>query len=262
MQALEQHQSTYLSTSAWRSKPWKTQPKRPFDQVFDFFALAPGLFGQADEIKDLNSHSALNKILEIVARCWEVDAGLERFYAELEAITLGPLYWPELSKEKSPADDEDLGKVFPIAFHFLNLSTADTLMFYWATLLMLWSGLCLLYQAIPDLDLNCQEIDCSCTLCKDKTIEGGNAHIRRFDMTQLPPLNHRSDFVSVAWNICQSVEYCMQDSMLGLGPASVTAPLQIVIETLKEIPGYGREVFWAKEVLDRVTRRGLRILKY
>lgn len=262
LQALERHQSTYLSTPAWTSKPWATQSKRPFDRVFDFFALAPEIFKQADRLKDLNPHDALHQILEIVDQCWKIDTELERFYIELEGSTLDPLYWAKLSRETNPADDAKLGKVFPVAFHFRNLKMAGTLMFYWATLLMLWSGLFHLYQAISNLDLNCQAIDCCCVSFKDKTHNSGNSYIRNFNMSQLPQLDHRSDFASMAWKICQSVEYCMHESMLGLGPALVAAPLQIVIDTLKEHPGYGREVSWAKSALARVTGRGLRILRY
>ncbi|KAL2051293.1 hypothetical protein ABVK25_008345 [Lepraria finkii] len=107
-----------------------------------------------------------------------------------------------------------------------------------------------------------QAIDCCCVSFKDKTHNNGNSYIRNFNMSQLPQLDHRSDFASMAWKICQSVEYCMHESMLGHGPALVAAPLQIVIDTLKEHPGYGREVSWAKSALARVTGRGLRILRY
>ena len=264
LQALDRHQSTYLSTPVWLSRPWATHPKCPIDQVFDFCSLAPEIFAQADKLDGLKPHDSLHEILKLVDRCWEIDAALEKFYIAFENSTLGPLYWPKLSKGNSLVDDDmELGRVFPVAFHFLNLTMSNTLMFYWATLLMLWSGLFRLYQAISTLDLNCKEIDCYCIACKDKTPDGGSdTHTHKFNMSQLPPLGHRLDFPSVAWNICQSVEYCMQESMLGLGPFSTAAPLAIVIETFKDIPKYGREVAWAKAALTRVTERGLRILKY
>ena len=202
-------------------------------------------------------------MLKLVDRCWQIDVGLEQFYTELESSTLGPLYWPKLSLEKSPVDDAELGKVFPVAFHFLNLKISSTLIFYWATLLMLWSGLFQLYRAISALNLDCQEIGCCCVSCKDKKSDsGGGTHIHKFDMSRLPPLGHRLDFPSAAWNVCQSVEYCMQESMLSFGPYSVAAPLAIVIDTLKDIPRYGRELSWAKAALARVTEKGLRLLQY
>ena len=263
LQALGRHQSTYLSTPAWLSKPWLTHPKRPIDQVFDFFSLAPEIFKQADKIDGLSPHDALHEILEVIGRCWKIDAAVEQFYADFESKMLGPLYWPELSREISSVDDVELGKVFPVAFHFLNLKMATALMFYWATLLMLRSGLCRLYQAIPTLDLSCREIACCCISCKDKTPnDDSHTHAHKFSMSQPPPLDHCSDFPSMAWNICQSVEYCMQESMLGLGPASVSAPLTIVNDTLKALPGYRREVSWAEAAITKVTERGLRMLKY
>ena len=263
LEALGRHQSTYLSTSAWLSIPWATHPKCPLDQIFDFVSLAPEIFQHADTLTHLKPHDSLHEILKLIDRCWEIDAALERFYRSFESSTLGPLYWPKLSRETSSADDAELGRVFPVAFEFLNLRMSNTLMFYWATLLMLWSGLFQLYQAIAALELNCREINCYCVTCKEKTPDSGkDTHTHKFNMSQLPPLGHRLDFPSMAWNICQSVEYCMQDSMLGLGPLAAAAPLVLVIDTLKNIPKYGREVAWAKAAVARVTERGLRILKY
>jgi hypothetical protein len=56
------------------------------------------------------------------------------------------------------------------------------------------------------------------------------------DISNLPPLEHRADWPESAANkICQSVEYCMQDEMLALGPASTVPPLMVVVESLKVV---------------------------
>jgi hypothetical protein len=70
-------------------------------------------------------------ILGLVDRCWKVDSQLREFYTNLEEETLGPLYWPELSTEIEGVDTEmKLGKVFPVAFKFLDLHIAHLCLVY------------------------------------------------------------------------------------------------------------------------------------
>lgn len=240
-------------------------PKSRIDEIFDLCSLAPGIFEEADKLGGLPSHESLHKMLKMVNRCWKIDADLERFFSKLEANTLGPLYWPELSKGIGSVEDDEFGKVFPVAFHFLNLRMSYTVMFYWGTALILWSGLCQLYQAIYQLDLNCREIDCFCLSCDGKMpgVEGNtDSHLHKFDLSKLPSLGHRANFPSLARNICQSVEYCMQESMGQFGAFSAAAPLAIALENLKTLPGCSREAAWAQAAMTKIVGRGLRILKY
>jgi hypothetical protein len=56
------------------------------------------------------------------------------------------------------------------------------------------------------------------------------------DVSKLRPLEHRPDWPhSVATSICQATEYCMQEEMLALGPASLAPPIMIVAENLKTV---------------------------
>jgi hypothetical protein len=257
--------------------PWKHSTKGPFNQVLDFLSRAPDILRQADKLKDLKSYDLLLTSLKIVDLCWKLDADLQRFYDHLELSTSGPLYWPKLSTEGNPADDPEQGKVFPVAFHFSNLRMANAVMLYWATCLMLWSGLSQLYNLIPTILIDRQTIDYAADpFCyappndlnygtiSDYENSPRSLNSIRFDMTRLPPLDYRVDFMPMVRNICQSVEYCMQDEMLGLGPSSISAPLNIVIEHLKDHPKYmySRELPWARAALNRVRKGGLRILGY
>jgi hypothetical protein len=57
-----------------------------------------------------------------------------------------------------------------------------------------------------------------------------------FDVSDLRPLEHRLDWSnSAAKSICQATEYCMQEEMLALGPASLAPPIMIVAENLKMV---------------------------
>ena len=262
IEALKHHQSTYLTDPRWTLKPWANEKKRPFDRLFDYFALAPELFKQGDQLDKLDLWSSLKKTVNMIDRCFEIDAGVERFFQEFVTSSTKPLFWPEFSQVSYDVSDADSGKVFPVVFHFADLRTANTVMYYWSTLLMLWSGLCQLYGHISNLSsrgvnvgrLYSTESENDPVLCENDLHQSATSRI--------PPLGHRTDFASIAWNICQSVEYCMQDKMLGIGPQSVTVPLQIVVETMKTVPIYSRQVLWAESVLENIRGKGMRILKY
>ena len=221
--------------------------------------VAPGIFKQADRLGKIDLWSSLQETLKIIDQCWEVDAALGRFYEEYTANLPDRLYWLKLSKTSDGLGEE---KVFPVAFHFIDLRTANTLMYYWSTLLMLWSGLCRLYQHISNLDSQGFSIYNMHVSGSEDDRSPSESTLPRPTADRLPLLVHRTDFASVAWNICQSVEYCMQEDMLDFGPQSVAVPLQIVVETLRGIPTYSRQLLWAEKVLEQVTRRGIRILKY
>lgn len=220
------------------------------------------------------------------------------FYEQFEKSSLGPLYWPEFAKPLTHrkkgqndngydyADDDDDDdawnniSLFPISLHFPNLGTARTIILYWATLTMLWSGLYQLYGLIyalketildpnsnseherEDHNTNTPPPPTPSATKFDSNTNDTDAENLTFQITHLPPLDdHRRDFASMARNVCQSVEYCMQEEMLGLGPIILPAPLGIVIDTMKGYESFAKEVRWARRVMRRISEGGLRILE-
>jgi hypothetical protein len=210
--------------------------------------------------------------LEMIDQCWKLDAKMQRWYKDLESSTPGPLYWPQFSKQESPTDDPELGKLFPVAFHFPSLFTASTIMMYWTAQVMVWSMLARAYGKVPTVldygtissqpqkrSLNWRaEVICS---CEEPTRSVCFKHV---DISQLPPLEHRVDWArSAARNLFQSVEYCMQDEMLVVGPQLVAPLVAIVLDCLVKEPGdWSRETLWAKEIGEMVDVRGQRLIKY
>ena len=259
LQALERHAPTFLTQDEWVTVPWKTQPRTLSDQLWDHLALAPGIFATTDRTNSMTPVGVLTAVLNIIDICWKMDADLQDFYFALEASIPGPLYWPRLSTMSNAADDEVNGRVFPVAFDFFNLRMAMTLMLYWGTLMMMYNGLVLLYGVLQTMPVTRQavletknahplllkaipecEADCICN---------GSGCLALFDMMKIPPLGKRADIRTPARNVCQSVEFCMQPSMLDLGPSSVVTPLSIVVDTIQRDPACMREVMWGKNVL-------------
>lgn len=256
--ALERHQPTYLSSPEWTTLPWSGVTKTPFDKLVDFLSIAPDIFRQVDELQNISPQSFLGELLPIIKRCWQLDADVEAFYRDLQESYVGPLYWPEFATQASHLDDSNTGKLFPIAFKFNDLTTANTLMLYWALSTMLWSGMYQLYALVESIMPAVQnaELETEAPLPTDDIVNSIILSIKK-----LPPLEHRADFIVVARNVCQSVEYCRQESLLGFGLLTVPALLSIVIETLKPYPQYQQEVLWGNDMMRKIRDGGLRILQ-
>ena len=241
LNALEDHRTTYLSDPTWLTVPWKQTGKTHFDELLDIVSVAPAIFSRVDQFDFLEPQEKLPAALAVIEVCWKVDARLQGFYDRFESSTLGPLYWPEHSKESASQDDHGERALFPIAYQFPDVQIAKTLVLYWSVATMLWTGMTRLYHLSSALS-------CSSGISL-------SSH-------SLPSLQHRSDFMVPARNVFQSVEFLMQDRMLGLGPQSIVAPLSIVVETIRDFPEYAREVTWADFVMDEIRGRGLQILRY
>jgi hypothetical protein len=267
--AISYRRSTYMSRPEWLEVPFRGHPKTPFHQLLDIVAALPNAIEQGYQIRGSDPTSRLLAIQGVIESCWEIDAKLRQFFEELERASLGPLYWPELSKEDNPADDAQLGKVFPVAFYFSNPRMAHICMLYWAALVILWSGLSYTYKITANLRrivTECRDSNC----CEDPTNEttcSSSAKARKLrsaisKINNLPPLEHRQDVVSISRNICQSVEYCMQDELQGLGPGLAYFPLKVAVETFNDYPDCSRELLWAKAAMEKVSGSSLRLLKF
>lgn len=240
--AMENHSPTYLAEPAWMQMPWAESAKRPFDRVVDCLAHAPEILKETDKLRHLRPMEQLVLANKVVSQCWDLDWALQKCYEELQLAAIGPLYWPTLSRNEDPTGVGGQGKLFPVAYEFPDVQTASTLMMYWASVVMLWSGLCNLYQLID-------------SIINHESTEERQSH-------DLPSLEHRTDFLSTAWHVCRSVEYCMQKEMMTLGTLVASTPLAIVLETLRDHPHCRREVAWMRAAMDQLRDRGLRFFEY
>jgi hypothetical protein len=243
------------------------------DEVLDRTAALANLFVEGFDIEGLESTRLLLAALKIVDRCWKIEAELRQLFTDLENGNPGPLYWPELSTAVNPADDAELGKVFPVAFHFPNLQTAFTCMIYWASLILLWAVLSHVYQLLGTLKVHNTATDSPADTCCHGcagdcsghdacSCEGNPQHTTQFDMSQLLPVDPRIDVLAASRNICQSLEYCMQKEMKGLGPTITVIPLMAVMDILPNFPHCSRELAWAKAQSEKFGEKGLRLMKY
>ncbi|KAF2100490.1 hypothetical protein NA57DRAFT_74097 [Rhizodiscina lignyota] len=257
MGALESliRKNTYLSRPSWKTIPFSAIPKSPFDRVIDIYLEAPAMFALADELVKITSpYEQFKKATNLAELSWDLDRALNEFYDDLKASANGPLYWPVFSTTSEKVKDlerEEEPDIFPVQYEFIDGRVGGTVMFYWAICLIHHSGMCQLYKLLDELR------PLVIAAMKESEDSGGENETIKLEQ---PPLEHRKDFVEIARNICQGVEFCIQDD---LGQSVVTSPLNIVINILCQWPGlYDREIEWARRALDRLEQRGVAIVKY
>ncbi|EXJ80167.1 hypothetical protein A1O1_08309 [Capronia coronata CBS 617.96] len=258
--ALDTQQSTFLSDSVWQKVPWRKNPKTVFDQVYDFVIIAPELHRQGAMLKYMDPGDQLRLATEMIAKCWKMDGDLASFYDRLVKSHTGPLYWPQLACGYILDEDKDDELIFPVAFHFANLSVASTVLVFWACQAMLWQGMIQLYRLMDELRDTLRNSSNNDAYGKNaELMSEPQADTKCFD---LPALEHRADFAAPARNIFQSVEYCLMDEMKDHGPKTIAASLRIAMEILRPHAPYRREMLWAEEAMAKIQARSLRLLVY
>lgn len=191
----------------------------------------------------------LQECLNLLNVCLHINRELEKLYNDLEASADGPLYWP--ANEKTGKPESEIDHPVPIEIHFIDIRIGTTLIFYWATQLILRSGLAQLYYLAEKLKNHvCYGTVCAC----HSQTKPPTPHT-----SDLLPLEHLADYDTMARNVLWSAEFCMQDD---LGLPVLTCPLNIVIQVLTQWPGYEREIWWARQLLQKVRERGVKIMEY
>jgi hypothetical protein len=187
-----------------------------------------------------------------------MESELQSVYDSVEMSHKGPVFWPELARNKGLHGDAEDGMLFPVAFHFPNLSIANTVLIYWAVQVILWHGMWQLYGLITELQLYFT----AAAKVEDGDGSAESVHNAVSTLFKFPPLEHRADFAGPCRSIFQSVEYGLQENMLDQGPKSVAGPLRIAYETLRLYPQFQQEVAWAERAQGMVEERSLRLLTY
>lgn len=270
---MESKKTSYLADSKWIHTPWKTARKSSFDRLLDILAAGTNLMEESSHLENICPDHLLESTLKMIGRCWKLDAELETFYEDLENEVSGPLYWPEFCKPGSPTNDDETCMLFPVSFWYANLGVAYTCIVYWTVCIILWSGMVALYTVIDQISGANRAIQTPaehrspskrCPICTNSLLLPPislSLVADTMDPERLPELSYRADLLTPAHNICQSVEYFMQEEMMVQGPAMAVMPLSVIIETFKHQPIFCKEVAWARRMLERVQQRGVRIVQ-
>lgn len=246
--------------------PWQRYEKSTYHEFLDVMAQLPdviadgyaliGSLGQMTGTEVIDPMSILTKALEIINRAWQVDAKFRAFYTALERENPGQLYWPELSAGIITTDDEEeLGKVFPVAFQFLSIKYAHICVLFWASTAILWAGMSYMYKVIAGFQStpSPQTPDTAST-------ESGSSSQPGFSMDLLPPLEYRTDLSIPAKKICQTVEFTIRHEDQSPWATRAVFPLKVCIEAFHDTPGCEREMRWSIAAMKKLLGTGVRIL--
>ena len=208
----------------------------------DILAVIPALLEQADTILTLPLIDHARLVHTLIQEYWSLDHRLKALQHELEPHGGDAMYWPRLATMNNPADDDVLGKVFPVIYHFPDIRTANTFMLYWSAVAMVWSGLAGLYQYMSkQLSHDATAVAlCEC----------------------LPDVGERKHWGRMASQACQCVEYCIKEPTSGSALMSIVAPLGILGGYLETDLRYRREAEWVRGVHTAMAKRGLRLLEH
>jgi hypothetical protein len=262
-QSIVQRSSSILADHDWRHMPWPSR-KAPFDEVVDFILEAPKFMAQSDSINMLTSpQSILAASLKTISATQDFNTRLMKWYAGFSASHPGGLYHARLSTRESCSDNPELGKVFPVAYHFPSLPIAQTMLYFWMCQVIAHAHLCSQYakleRLMKTLEPIAADIPCLCSGVTDAYRPG--VCLRHFEVRSLVPLGHFAEWPSsVAYNICQSIDYCLQHSNKVYGPATSLPALALVREHWKRSDGeWAREISWVNDTIRLIASKDYRI---
>jgi hypothetical protein len=176
--SLNTHEKSFLAEPDWRFRPFVNSPRGIYDDLMDILLEIPELLSvddKADAItktgdilavkSDVKRLELLGYRLEIVRLGWQLEAMLEDWRMRFDANLTGPLFHPELAKEKSKTDDERKGKLFPVTFYFSAFILGHAMTLYWAATCMVWTALGFIYEKLEQLEAGLggrESTPCSC----------------------------------------------------------------------------------------------------
>jgi hypothetical protein len=252
--SLTHRRETFLSLPEWVERPWKVSPKTLLDELLDPLFDVPAIYQQSDEL----SHETDQILLQdgfrsIIAKCLKVEYALRSLYENFEKSASGPLYWPELSTLESPLDDTSSGKVFPVSFHFPAFFVAQVSTTYWSGMMAVHHQLMYAYNKLAAIESSTTSSSINDVLLRQTSAGNGIYSVVPSDLRSR---EHSDKWKSMVKNICQSVEYYLQDKMGWPGPISILPLLGGCKSCLESIPeDWSREIGWITETIGRVVKK-------
>ncbi|RLL94673.1 hypothetical protein CFD26_102689 [Aspergillus turcosus] len=246
----------YICDAAWCRDPWALRPKGMAGRIADCLAAMPSILQRYDRLSSLRRKEVLDSTYRLVEECLRIDRTLQDIYEDIRVQVDGPLYWPVLSPSfKDGVHGQDL---FPVIYHFPNLKTASMLMLYWASKALLWATLSNLHDVIqlqghsitaPIVEVTSEKHDASPNSDEVISIERDS------------PALHDRQYMSMACNVCQSLEFCLQEDMSLLGTLASSVPVILAIWAIRYRHNDEAELAWLIGASQKM-RQGLRMWDY
>lgn len=212
----------------------------------------PVLLANADTINLIvDPRSILEVSLATNSNARDLDTRLCQWFDRISAAVPGELYHARLSTQENRTDDTELGKVFPVAFDFPSIFVAQSLLYYWAGIVIVRAQLCKTHEKLSALQGILAPIrsrlPCTCV----NSAELASCCLQHFGLHLQPHLGTELEWPhKAALDICHSMEYCLQNSNKMFAPVAALPVLPIVKAYWRCCPGdWTRETAWIDEVI-------------
>jgi hypothetical protein len=141
-----------------------------------------------------------------------------------------------------------LGKVFPVSFHFAAFFVAQFVITYWAGMLAVHYLLMSTYDKLAQIEPS-KVLTSTLNSCSLPTATGSLS-------PSLLSCEHSNQWKLMVKNICQSVEYFLQDRMGISGPLTMIAPLRGCKRDLGSTrENWNREISWMTDCLALIRKK-------
>jgi hypothetical protein len=228
-------------------EPFASKTKCAHDLLLDIFLQIPGILARTDALSSLPHHQGVAiGLSDLLDLCLALDEKLNDWFSTYQSAT-GSLYWPELSTITSLTDRPELGKPFPVSFHFPSYTVAESMALYWTVQVLLHAQICSLRLRFP--------------ICSRGTAETPQGPLPD---NLSSPLGPRAEWPQTsARYVCQSVEYFFDTKFHNVGPGSILPPLLVVRTCLSYLPkDWTREISWINEMVGRIQNKGARLAEH
>ncbi len=308
--ALLTRKAGFLCRPEWMTRPWLHVAKDPQDRFMDQMYCIPVLLERTDTLVASGADGAarIHGFREIIAQYDAIYVCLQGWLRDLQASVPGPLFWPELATIEVPGFGAAAprGRLYPVSFFFPAFAVGNSMVLFWLIALIVKFQVALLYLRIVRLrqGTSTPDVTAAIPVVRDDDIAAAPSSATAAsqsppedpedmplftppagplpDVASIPSMVERARQANVvahelARNICQSVEFFLQDRMCDLGPLSMMLPLTALRHMLAHMPPlqrcrpgpvperpgeYSDPVVWVDSVIHSLGGRGQKLALY
>ncbi|KAL4863946.1 hypothetical protein BDV12DRAFT_20545 [Aspergillus spectabilis] len=230
LQALQTRRSTFLAGESWITTPFATFSPSPMQSLLNKgLTLTTGL-QEIDILLASNSHTTL-EAAPLVSSLLDMRSSLEKWESSFRNTYDGAPYWPIPSFEDGKSSQHAKTHLW-----FPNITHANVYTHLWAFHIICLSELEKVIYHFPSLILE---------------------HTNLWD--KVVALRAGIEMVSLAEQICSSMDYLLQDEMGLFGPGSTFLPLLMAYRAFKKGEDTQcQNIIWIQKIVDRLVAKGLR----
>nr|POF18585.1 hypothetical protein CFP56_62093 [Quercus suber] len=258
--ALYCSRSTFLGDEIWLTEPWKSKPKSDYQRMVDCMALLANVrarFSQLSGMTDLETRR--QELWQIFQSCRDINKRFKQWYMSLPKEK-GPLAIVDTTIWPPPDQANAAMNPFPQSFEYSSLKTANMLMTYWGSLIILLTIARVSCSSLAGIDVFPSH--------HTDPVGGKDPHWA-FGTTSNQYGAHERDVLSqslfqeftdtsgdldpvqLATRICMSIQFCLKQRPLG--SHSTLFPLMMAIGCLRaHLPDKAPQLDWCYGVIARL----------